>query len=328
MLVRMRSFRFHIVKEAPSAAESMIVEAHVSGVGKTLFMIDTAYAGAPVLSLSYLARPEAMRNTSVEDRHRQAIEGLRSPVPRSEMMGALTRLQKRGQCRSYTSGCMMRLMGIGETAETHADLLLCPSLKLGLGLTSFLYQSDIFVTHDLPNSTHILTTDYLMHRSPVLISMRHERVYFTSLPNPTMQFLDATLVGGAFSIPVGVSGVQMQCILDTGSGATLSVSKSAAAKLKGRCMHVSEAGGKVEQEGVNGERVCSDLVFADVSVGTHSLRNVHVLLNSHDVQGADAYMGMGIMKAFDWWFSPSRVGVCASGKAVRSQFPHSNGSCE
>ena len=320
---RARSARVHLIKDA-EGGETLIVPARVSGLGKTLFMVDTAYAGAPVLSLSYLRRHDPRTGGSVRERYRRALGRLKEPPTEEEMRESLGHFLRRGSCRAFTSGCTMRLMGIGETTETQADLFVCPSVKLE-GLAT-VFDSDILVTNPLPGCVHILTMDYLMHRSPVLLSMRQCRIYFRSMPNPLMQMVPYTSVGGAFCISVTVSGTPLRCVLDTGAAVTLSISKSSAAKIK-TCMSTPQGDASVVQVGVNGERVCSDVVIADVMVGTHSLPSTHIFLNSHEVEGADAYMGMGLMRAFDWWFSSKTVGFCPSGKKPRFQYSLSASGC-
>lgn len=321
---RVRSVRLHRVASS-HGGESLIVSARVAGIGRTLFLLDTAYAGAPVLSLSYLARPDPHRGGSVQERFSAAQRRLASPVGEDEMRSHLHRFSAASGCRSFTSGCRMRLMGIGETVERQADLFVCPSLSLdGMGLP--LFPSDVMVTHPLPGCVHILTTDYLMHRSPVLLSMRRSRLYFRSLPHPLMRFLPAESVGGAFCVTVSVSGSPMRCVLDTGAAVTLAVGKEAAERIS-RCQLPDAGQGSLVQVGVNGEEVCSDVVVADVQVGGLSFPRVSIVLNTREVEGADAYMGMGLMRALDWWFSAGRIGMRPSGLSPRFAFDTRPSSC-
>jgi hypothetical protein len=84
---------------------------------------------------------------------------------------------------------------------------------------------------------------------------------------------------------------------------------------------------RIRQRGVNGEEVCSDMLLADVNIGTIALGTVSVLANDTPVQGSDGYAGMALLRALDMRFEPNRVGVRRSGLPVRTPTGHSPGTC-
>ena len=65
-----------------------------------------------------------------------------------------------------------------------------------------------------------------------------------------------------------------------------------------------------------------------VRVGPVDLGRVDVLANTSPVQGADGYMGIGVLRAFDMWFEHGRVGLRPSGLSVRDIGRASAGACE
>lgn len=313
--------RFHLVADA-GGNECIVVDATLAGQ-RTLFMVDTAYAGAPVVSESFAAVQRKCTWGSVPHRyHRCTALASRDVTDDARNSSVYDELLRTFRCRAFTSGCTMRLMGIGETVENQADMLLCPSIVLdGSRDADADLDADVLVTNPLPGSPHILTMDYLLHRAPCVFFMKEE-VMRLRLPastalvlRHTFQFHEVRLVGGAFSVVVDVGGANMDLVLDTGASTTLSLSSTALAKLR-RCS--VEEPKSVVQVGVNGERVCSNVLRAPVRVGAIDLGVVDVLANASPVQGSDGYVGMGVLRALDLWFEHARVGVRRSGLPVRS----------
>jgi len=307
--------------------EALVMSA-VMASHKTMFMIDTAYAGAPVLSTSFLSVQDRCTHGDMNERYRACIDLLRNDVTNDARNDAIRKLLLvNGQCQAYTSGCTMRLMGIGETSEAQSDMLLCPALVLGGHNTSARVNADIFVTNPLQGSPHILTTDYLLQRSPCVLCPHAGRIYFR---NETMgphgfEFHPPTFVGGAFVVTMIVGGASLNIVMDTGASAALSLSSDAIDKLE-TCQNPTPATRAI-QRGVNGERVCSDVLITKVRIGTLELGVVHVFANSHPVQGADGYAGMGLLRAVDMWLEPTRIGFRRSGLPVSIPTLTSNGSC-
>lgn len=226
----------------------------------------------------------------------------------------------------------MRLMGIGETVENQADMLLCPALEIdGVSDAQDGIGADVLVTNPLPGSPHILTMDYLLHRAPCVLLMRQERLHLrlpmgtSAMLRPSFAFHRVRLVGGAFAIDVEVGGVVMNLVVDTGASTTLSLSSTSWGRMR-TCSAASPR--SVVQVGVNGERVCSNVVEARVRVGAVDLGSVDVLANAMPVQGADGYLGMGVLRALDLWIEHGRLGVRRSGLAPRRITSAAARSCE
>jgi hypothetical protein len=309
-----RTCRLHLVADR-GGNEALLLDAHVAG-RRSLFLLDTAYAGAPVLSTSFLAVEGKCVRGSVQGRYATAMELLRNDVSEDDRHAALDVLLRGGRCRAYTSGCTMRLMGIGETTEAQADMLLCPALSLDGVSTAAAPSADVFVTNPLRGSPHILTTDYLLHRAPCVLSPKRGTLRFRAAPLDSIgfTFFPARLVGGAFAVTMTVGEVDLSIVVDTGASAPLSVAASAVKRLR-VCGRPDEPQ-RVTQGGVNGERVCSDVLHAPVRIGTLDMGRVPVFANSHEVQGADGYAGMGLLRALDLWMEPGRLGLRRSGLEV------------
>jgi hypothetical protein len=327
--VRMKSnrFRTHLVS-SDEMNEALVVEGLVSGK-EYLFLIDTGYAGPPVLSVSYLSCREKEKGTSVEERYFSSV-GNAEGLGEEGVVAALSSFLKRG-CISYTSGCTMRLMGIGSVEEQQADMFLCDMLKMrtvsgfgGVGhfsapkRTSTSSQGDVFVTNELPKSVHILTCDFLLHSSPCVL-LNEKREMLLNLPpdqdmiwRRRMTPLPFFMHGGSFVVPILVEGVTLHCTLDTGAPAPLSLSSSSSSKLSGK---KKEKKSTLFQTGANGERVESSLFDASVSFGGEEVETTY-LLNSSESQGVDGYIGIGILRGFDIFLSRSYVGVRKNGNRI------------
>lgn len=305
--------------------ESLIVNASVGGL-KTLFMIDTAYGGAPVLSTSFLSVQDRCSVGDVYSRTKRCLHELRTTVTDDERSLAIAqRLVQRTHCRAFTSGCTMRLMGIGETAENQSDMLLCPSIRIDGQRDVDPVEADIFVSNPLRGTPHILTMDYLLHRAPCSIYMRHGSLVFYDAHAVGFVNVPTSMMGGSFVVTMNVGGAPMNIVLDTGASISLSISSTSLEKLN-NCS-VDAPAKRIRQRGVNGEEVCSDMLLADVTIGPIALGMVSVLANDTPVQGSDGYAGMGLLRALDLRFEPNRVGIRRSGLPVRTPNGHSPGTC-
>ena len=122
----------HLVSDT-QGNESLVVVASVPPLSKSmLFMLDTAYAGAPVLSTSYLSllQKEFLLPSSVQNRYRHSVDQIRASVEPDDRHRSVQDFVRHTGCRSFTSGCTMRLMGIGSINEARSDLLLCNGLSI------------------------------------------------------------------------------------------------------------------------------------------------------------------------------------------------------
>lgn len=326
--------------------EALVLPARLGGI-PSLAMLDTAYAGAPVLSRDYLHLPacrSAWRTPfrSVQGRvqreYRQVKRQLRArPEPSEWPASSLAALFRTGKCRAYTSGCRMRLMSISGIEDKHTDLLLCSALELEglwsswLTLPSFSGlpsgSSDAFVSYELPGSVHILTMDYLMHRAPCVLDPQAQTLHFR-VPRGKARgfhFQESQSVGGAPSILIRAGATELRIVLDTGAAVALALAPEAVQRLR-TCSVPSESQ-HVTQIGVHGDRVCSELLHVPVFIGPLDLGHVPTVANGSPVQGCDGYAGMGLLRALTLWLEPGWVGLCRSGLPVRAPPNLARGSC-
>ena len=96
-------------------------------------MIDTGYAGPPVLSACYLAVNDPTQD-DVDQRFRKITQRLDAGVTTDRQHRAIDEFINARGCLAYTSGCTMRLMGIGSTQEQQADMLMCDMLEMRTNL--------------------------------------------------------------------------------------------------------------------------------------------------------------------------------------------------
>lgn len=325
--------------------EAMVIDSVLAGE-RTLFHLDTGYAGPPVLSKTFLSvQNEVDVSKSVRSRlldGHTRMRKIRNEADAQER-GVSDLLSSR-KCRAYTSGCTMRLMGIGSTSEMQADMLLCPSIafdssSLGSSTPSFAYpidddlNGDVLVTHPLPGSVHILTVDYLLHRQPavilpaeglLLLNVRGEK---EERMKSTFSFHEAFLVGGSFAVKMKVGGATMRIVVDTGSSSPLSLGRSAGKRVKA-CSQPEGGLYSLTQRGVNGEDICSTAIRLNVEIGSIKVGEADALLNEEEVEGADGYAGIGILRSLDIWIQADKIGFRKNSNEVRSHTRTSQGKCK
>ena len=73
--------------------EVLIISGTISGK-QMFFMIDTAYAGAPVLSTSYLSLPQSSPLLSLQDQYRLVVDGLQKVTSQNRNEALAQFLQK------------------------------------------------------------------------------------------------------------------------------------------------------------------------------------------------------------------------------------------
>lgn len=314
----------HLVADE-NGNEALVVSGVISN-DPMLFMIDTGYAGPPVLSISYMAQGGVASGT-IAQRYAAAAKNLRT-TSTGEKNAAVNAFLRKNACRTYTSGCTMNLMGIGITRQSHGDMLLCNSLRLSDHPT---FSSDVFVTNMLPLSVHILTMDFLLHRAPCVLMPRKGWMRF-GVWDPVLRasfaFQTPKFVGGAMMVVMQVDGhpEPLRIIVDTGAAAPLSISNRTAAENIARARERTQPL-KTYQHGVNGEKICCDVYNSDVRIGPHVVRGVQVFLNSTTSNSeSDGYAGIGLLRAFDLWISRNEIGFRASGLPPRTSAV-SQGSC-
>tara|TARA_B100002051_G_scaffold274689_1_gene316462 strand:+ start:660 stop:1811 length:1152 start_codon:yes stop_codon:yes gene_type:complete len=317
------TLKLNRVNDSRGMNESLILEAKLNGI-ETLFMLDTGYAGPAVLSSSYLVVQEHCRKGNVLKRYRDSIDRLRQGVKDDDRHRMIDQLIRHRECQSYTSGCTMTLAGIGSVVEQQADMLMCKPLMFKNTWGRFVAPSspskpkaDVLVTNALPVSVNILTCDYLLHSSPALIKMKRQTLELFLSPlvvdliRYTFVFVEARMMGGAFVIPIVLDGGEtLKVTMDTGAPGPICMNKNAISKLK-TCRRPQPK--KVTQKGVNGEQICSDVLFVSASLAGIHLDEVGIFVNDMNAEGVDGYVGLGVLRALDILITPSQIGFRKSG---------------
>ena len=286
----------------------------------SVFLIDTGFAGAPVLNSSLLTHARG-EDIDCDSAMKYAISKKPSEKLAYENLQSFLRSNK---CTEYTSGCTLRLMGIGSTEEKASDMLMCSSIMLKNTSGNYvdckelvnLPSADVFMTNNKMQSPHILTLDYLLHVSPCHLDFI-SGVLTIGLGVPDLLYHRSNSVfctdefsGGSYVGNINIAGATVRCTIDTGASITVSVSKSMLRKMKG--YHTT--GKSIQQMGINGEIICSDIILADITFCKRKLSDVVVFVNSNEVEDTDGYIGIGLLKAFNLLMTPE------------SLFCHYNGS--
>lgn len=226
----------------------------------------------------------------------------------------------------------MTLASIGSVVQQQADMLMCKPIhfkntwgRFVVPTSAFKPKADVLVTNALPVSVNILTCDYLLHSSPTLIKMKHQtlELFLSSLVvdliSHTFSFVDTILVGGAFVIPIVLEGgLTLKVTMDTGASGPICINKNVVGKLK-TCRRPIKK--KVTQKGVNGERICSDVLFASATIAGIRFDNVGLFVNDTNADGVDGYVGLAVLRAFDILITPSKLGLRKSGLVPLQDFP-------
>lgn len=285
-----------------------------------LFMIDTGYAGPPVLSTSYLFTKKAYFG-GVEKRYYDAMQQMETHVSIDDHTRTVNTFISRSKCVSYTSGCTMKLMSIGDLREQQAFMFMCDALQFKTvhGIYRTMRKSDVLVTHTLPGSVHILTCDYLVQLSPCMLCMKKEELCLqmdiAEFVREKMSFYHFPFKqnGGAFVVDMFISGIKFWLTVDTGAPGPICLSHEAGNRLNtADVMDVS-----IFQQGVNGERVHSQLLSADVVFANETWTQCQVLHNDKNMHGADGYVGLAFLRAYDLLISTHGIGFRLSGLAPK-----------
>lgn len=319
---RTNRFRMHLL--APDAVnESLLLESRLAG-SDTLFLIDTGYAGPPVISMSYLAVADPSE-LPIAERYAHIARLLLQEVDSNAHHSAIQHFMRNKRCAAYTSGCTMRLMGIGDVSEQQADMMLCEALQFRshdgwMNRPDATIDADVFVTNRLSQSIHILTCDYLVHSSPALLDIGNGVMQLfvsdeeAALLRTRMTMFPLRLSGGAFVVPIELGGVTFHITVDTGAPGPVSIGKDAGKRLK-RCMRERRA---LHQDGVNGERVCSEIITTQMNFCGHEVDDAPVFVNDASIEGVDGYVGMGVLRAFDILVLEDAIGFAHNGLSIRS----------
>lgn len=296
ILIRRKQVRLHRFES--THGEHISVVGNVAGK-RMLFIVDTGFAGAPVLSKMYMAFPT--QGQSWEDHYDSVVRSNATEREKNASLGAI-------QCRSFTSGCRMRLETVAGETERHVDLLLCsPLFPL---VTPF--SSDLFVTQDI-KSVHILTCDYLLHRAPAIISPKEGTLRLalspieSSLQRHTFHLHAAKFAGGAFVVPAVINGHDATLVVDTGATTGIVLTEEFAAQIEARWKPSSSI---QDAHGIEIKTMHANL---NVHFSRYDLGTVCVTATDTHMNGADGYIGMKVLRAFDIWLTPSEIGFRSSG---------------
>ena len=305
--------------------EVLLVESNIAS-SSTLFLLDTGYAGPPVLSRSYFAIRD-YKDPNLAHRYNRILNDMKH-VTEDDQHKAIATFINTNHCHNYTSGCTMKLMGIGSTMEQQADMILCPLLKLQTSAGTFFSSksnsqtpADVFVTNSLENSIHILTCDFLLHSSPVLIDIQNQQMELNLSVSTYIQKVSLfhmqplLLSGGAFVAEFNISGEIMKCTVDTGAPGPINLGINAINRLK-KCYKSEDR--FLRQIGVNGENVCSDIIVTDVMFCGKEMKNVPVFVNNSPTDFVDGYVGMGFLRAFNILISYNGIGFQKNNLEVRN----------
>lgn len=332
--------KFHIVNDEHGMNESIVLEAKLNNQYNTLFMLDTGYAGPPVLSSTYLSIQKKCVQGTVLQRYRQSLKHIKQGVTDDERHRAIDLLLQDGRCQAFTSGCTMKLVGIGSVVEQQADMLLCPmvSFKNCFGLfvktkNSYKVDADVLVTNPLPSSVNILTCDYLTHSLPTMIDMYNQNLCLnmsnlqTLAVEGTFSKIPIKLVGGAFVVPIEIGDIEIEVTVDTGAPGPVCLGKSAASKIKKYWKGKTPR--KILQKGVNGEEICSDILFSSLVIAGIEFEEVGVFLNNKNIEDVDGYIGLGVLKSLDILMLSTNIGFRRSGIPPRTDFSFATqGECK
>lgn len=324
--------------------EVVILEGMIAGRA-AFFQLDTGYAGPPVLSTTYLSldddRHRKIGSGDVMHRYHATISAIQTRATEQQRHGALSNFLRNGECFSYTSGCTMKLMGIGSIVEQQADMLLCDAIRFidtnGRMVTPLKNRTrydrgDVFVTNPLPGSVHILTFDYIVHLMPVVLNMgasslrcNLDVVALASMMTLFRWSAPLRLSGGAPVVDIIIGNETFACTMDTGAPGPICLGKQALSRLRG-CHNRQE---RIQQGGVNGEKICSTVVESDVRFFDLDVPKSLIFVNDSAVDHTDGYVGMGFLRAFDFLFTRSSIHVRRSGLLPKGagDYPTSPGTC-
>ena len=232
----------------------------------------------------------------------------------------------------FTAGCRVRLVGVSATTERHSDLILSDEILFlapegryaSSRSNTDLPRGDVLVTNSVPNTPHILTADYIRHHAPCLLLISGGRVEWC-VPNARFLYLTSfggfsnvpcAIAGGAYVVHATVGGAQIRCVLDTGSESCVTVGTAAASRMD-RCLGTGLTTSSV---GVSGRASCSRLIRADVTLAGRTVEACSVAVSSFHDPSVDGFIGMGVLRCFDWLLTARAVFARPNGN------PHSGAS--
>ena len=266
----------------------------------TVFLIDTGFAGPPVLNTHFMTFPLLPEYRGVVDRV-SVMKGSKFGIGHDV---AVRRFISTTGARDFTAGCRVNLSGITSSYQRHSDLLLVPTISFKSN-SGFSFpgnrEGDICVTNNMVDTPHIITTDYLRHNSPCLISISKSQIEWniskarTAMLLTTFTRTDIEWFGGAMVCVINVGNVNLKCVVDTGSELSVTIGKSCAKRIH-QCDRLKR---KVGQSGVGGQSTCTEFIETYVQFAGIMFPKCSVAVNNTDVTNIDGYVGMGVLRCFD-----------------------------
>lgn len=173
--------------------DALLVKGRV-GRSRLDFLVDTGYAGPPVLSTALKG----------EDAFLREVGGVRFAV-----------------------GCRVNVASLGVTKERLQAILLTPPIQLQ-GKDGYFSpkscagapEADVLTSNPAVRS-HILTLDFLLHAGPCLIDFAANTLSLRAARPRGAVPIALERDGGAFVAAVAVDGVNFRCVVDTGAPALM-----------------------------------------------------------------------------------------------------------
>ena len=309
---------------------SFLVETRI-GDHWTYMLLDTGFGGTPLLSLPLLAE-ETGKRVSPSD-HSSFVSSCGKHDSKGQETALTSFLSKLG-CASFTGGCTQRLNGIGSSETMTTDTLLTPpvqfvsdssGLPFGPRHVSGMPSADIFSTTTM-QTTHILTLDVLRQSSPCLLSPREGTLTFSLRTGemrgerPTFTALTSTLRGGSFVCKAKVGGTDFELADDTGASTYVSLGEEAARRIRD---YDSSSERHMVQIGVGEEKICSDVVAADVTVSDGiSFSSVPICLNDTPSGDVDGYIGACFLECLDMLITKDELLIRRNGEMNATLLDH------
>ena len=234
-----------------------------------LFLLDTGFAGVPILNRNHSSTAPPTGCTLADDTFAFSL-------------ASLGRVQ--GHVAEQMT-CAMQLDNIVDDDQYHQRFLLM----------------------DLDESIpHILTIDFLLSwggSTTLELGGGSPRVTMGLQSHPMGIEVKTRKINGAYAIRLSILDIDGDIlgdgwfIIDTGSPAPLTIGKSFGETLNIRGRHQSQKERFIKQIGVNRESICSLVspqVIAQVSESSLHM-STPLLINDGDTHGSDGYIGLGML---------------------------------
>jgi len=307
--------------DAGTASAALVVGGSVGGT-KMMFQVDTGYSGPPVVSPRFLAAEAQLgkgRRSDVGAHFKACLEAMEALRAEETFVSSCVSEFVASNCTQYTGGCHVKTQTISSTSMRHSDLVTCGCIHLTSGTRQVCATqkgakgADAILLSDI-SGPHILTMDYLLRVSPCVLWLRSERLELCR--GVRGRFLQSkfhmrrlVLNRGSPLVTVRVGGARLSCVLDTGAGLSVSVTRE---KLEAMMRH-KKTMKRITQVGVDAEEVCSDLVVSTVALAGKRFRDVPVAVTDVRGDGVDGYIGLGLLRCFDLMITRSAIGLRFNG---------------